>query len=111
MMVVQKESESIIKILSPKLEYQLFCFILIQEILSLSLFESQKLVNKFIYRLNQYYRKAKSENVHFYQFQEWLNKQIKLVLFDRDKEFQDLKDKPESPTRGRSKSFVKVADR
>lgn len=48
----------------------------------------EKLIKKFLCELNFLYEKAKRDEVHMHQFSEFIDHQMRKVLFDRDLDFE-----------------------
>lgn len=88
--VVYKDQGSVMRILSPKIERQLFNLLVVSAILGHSRFEIEKLLREMLLRTSEFYQRAKKDNIEFFQFGEWIDTQIKLTLFDRDLEFESF---------------------
>ena len=86
--VVYKDHGSTIRILSPKIEKQLFALQCVAAVLSQSRFEMDKLIKEVVLRTTEFYQRAKKANIEFYQFGEWIDTQLRDSLFNRDREFE-----------------------
>lgn len=64
--MVYKDQGSVVRILSPKVERQLFNLLLVSAILGHSRFEMEKLLRDMLVRTGEFYQRAKKDNVEFF---------------------------------------------
>ena len=88
--VVYKEDGSLIKILSPKVERQLFGLQIVAAILNHGRFNMQKLLKNILMETSMLYDLTKKNQVEFYQYAEFIEAQIQRILFDRDIAFKEI---------------------
>lgn len=89
---VRGQKESLIKILSPKLEKQFFGLVLIAKILNYQQEERIKLTQQLICNLSDSFEEAKDLGIHFNKYNEFIESKIKGCLYDRDSSFSQMID-------------------
>ena len=89
---VRGQNESLIKILSPKLEKQFFGLVLISKILSYQQEERIKLTQQLICNISDSYEEAKDLGINFNDYNEFIESKIKDCLYDRDSAFSQMVD-------------------
>lgn len=78
------------KILSPKVERQLFGLQLVASILNQGRFNMQKLLKGVLMETEMLYDLTKKNRLEFFQYSEFIDTQIQRILFDRDLAFKEI---------------------